>query len=620
MPRDDALVSVLLELGVPQGLVVSRWKGGDNVLETAVESARLVSLNGYIKIVLGSDGERSESLLSISAGAPSLCLYVFRPVGLDELWFLGEKAAEYLWYDAINSEASISLHSEVNLRDFEQLFPGAKVRRVEAPRHVLSPEKLRADKVHRAEAENTGEHLLGIAGLGNPAGDKKVERQAQGVYDLILHYQKMRSDTAGLGLCEDCGGPIDLLGYCPRCATREEEAPSIPRMDPRETFGNFVGGPGSRFAEAAARAVAAEPGRRYNPLVIHSRPGMGKSHLLQAVGHEIKRLRRELNITYLPLDSVDIGSSESVWTSLHQELEMADTLLIDDLQFLSGKDRFQEEIMRAINRMVTAGKQVVVTADRLPRRVPLLMDRLASRLESGLVVDIGPLDQATRLEILRRVASRGGSVVPDDVLQMVAESCPDSVSQLEGGMNRVLAFASLMGSEVTADLTREVLGPGDLTPIGEIEVRLSRSYFVEEARPERAYDLVGRQVDRGARALIFSRNNPGTVSDRLGGRKAEIYWLTEHESRGSRTVTPSLEKLMMLAEDHIHREGQSVVLLDDLHYLISNAGFEGVIRFIRSLVDEVSERQSVFMVSVSPESLKVQERSVLEREMEPIRP
>ncbi len=584
-----------------------------------MESARSASINGYVKVVLGAEGERSESILSLNAGVPSLCLHVFRPAGMDELWFLGEKAAEYLWYDASRPEASLSLHSEVYLKDFELLFPGAKVRRVEAPRHLLPPDKVKADKVRRAEPENTGEHLLGATGL-ELSGGRKAERQAQGVYDLILQYHKMRSNGAGISVCEDCGGPIDLLGYCPRCASREEEAPAIPRMDPRAAFSSFVSGPGSRFAEAAARAVAAEPGRRYNPLVIHSRQGMGKSHLLQAVGHEMKRLKRELNVVYLPLDSVDLGSTEAARASLRQELETADALLIDDIQFLAGRDRLQDDLMRAINRLISAGRQVVITADREPRRIPSMTERLSSRMESGLVVEIGPLDRATRLSILRKVASKGGSAVSDDVLELVAEACPDSVSQLESGMNRLLAFSSLMGAEITADLAREVLGPADLTPIGEIEVRESRSYIVEEARPDLAYHLVGRQADRGVRALIFSRSNPSTVRDRLGGREAEIYWLTEHESKGSRTVPPSLEKIVMLAENHIRRTGPSIVLLDDLHYLISNAGFEGVIRFVRSLVDEVSERSAVFMVSVSPDSLKVQERSVLEREMEPIRP
>jgi hypothetical protein len=615
----DAPVIVLLELGIPQGQVVSRWKGGKGILDKAVESARSASLNGFIKITLGADGERSESLLSINAGAPSLCLHVFRPAGMDELWFLGEKAAEYMWYDASRPEAAVSLHADASLKDLEQLFPGAKVRKVEAPHRALPPEKVRADKVRRAEPENTGEHLLGAAGLAGGAGNKKAERQAQGVYDLILQYHKMRSEAPGIGVCENCGGSVDLLGYCPRCASREE-ATMIPRMDSRATFASFIVGPGSRFAEAAAKAVASDPGRRYNPLVIHSRPGMGKSHLLQAMGHEMKRVHRELNVTYLPLDSAEAGPAEAARAALRQELEAADALLIDDIQLLSGRERLQEDVVRAINRLMASGKQVVMTADSEPRRIPSISERLASRMESGLIVDIGPLDRATRLGILRRVASNGGSVVADDVLDIIAEACPDSVRQLEGGMNRVLAFASLIGSEVTSNLAREVLGLVENAPAAEVQVRESRSYLVEEARPNRAYDLVARQIDGGARALIFSRSNPATVRERLGGRKAEIYWLTEHESKGEVTVPPSLEKIVMLAEDHVRRDGRSMVMLDDLHYLISNAGFEGVIRFVRSLVDQVSERPAVFMVSVSPDSLKVQERSVLEREMEPVRP
>jgi hypothetical protein len=347
---------------------------------------------------------------------------------------------------------------------------------------------------------------------------------------------------------------------------------------------------------------------------------MGKSHLLQAMGHEMKRRQREMNVTYLPLDSMDLGPAEAARTALRQELEVADALLVDDAQFLSGKEWAQEDLMRAINHLITAGKQVVITADREPRRIPSLAERLVSRLESGLVVDIGPLDRATCLGILRKMASAGGPAVPDEVLGMVAETCPDSVRQLEGGMNRVLAFASLMGSEVTASLAREVLGAAEAAPIAKTEVHEGHAYLIEEARPQRAYELVSQEIDRGVRALIFSRNNPAAVRDRLGGRQAEVYWLTEHESKGSATVLPSLEKIVMLVEDHIQKEGRSLVMLDDLHYLISNASFESVIRFVRSLVDQVSERQAVFMVSVSPDSLKVQERSVLEREMEPIRP
>jgi hypothetical protein len=206
-------------------------------------------------------------------------------------------------------------------------------------------------------------------------------------------------------------------------------------------------------------------------------------------------------------------------------------------------------------------------------------------------------------------------------MRFVAEMCPDNVRQLEGGMNRVIAFASLMRSDITLDIAREVLGhekaPGKAK---KRELAEQRSYIVEEARPEHCYELLAAKIDAGYRGLVFSRSNPVTVRERLGGRQAEIHWLTEHESAGERTVPPSLEKIVLLAEEHIRREGPSIVLLDDLHYLISNATFDGVIRFVRSLVDHVSEHPAVFVVSVSPDSLKVQERSILERELEPIKP
>jgi chromosomal replication initiator protein DnaA len=611
---------VLLELGVPQGAIVSRLNGSDGLIERVLESARSSGFTGYVKVVLAKDGDRSESIVALTAGMPTICLYVFRPLGMDEIWFLGDKAAEYLWYDACRPEASITTHADVVLKDYEQLFPGARVRRVEAPWNILPSEKVRSDKVRRADSENAAERVL--SAIGPREADKKAERQAQGVYDLILQYHKMRSDAPGINACEDCGGPVDLLGYCPRCATHDEGDQSTARMDSRATFATFVVGPGSRFAEAAARAVASDPGHRYNPLTIHGRSGLGKTHLLQAIGQQMRKGREKMNVTYLALESVDNVAVDPKHGSLRHDLETADALLLDDVQYLTGKERLQDELLRTINRLMAMGRQVVLTADRPPREIPALSDRFISRLESGLVADLGPLDQATRLAILKRVAAEGK--VPDDVLNFLSEMCPDNVRQLEGGMNRVLAFASLMGSVVTLDLAREVLGTGKAAEVtkvpAEAEVQEGRSYIVEEARPDRSYDLLGTQIDKGMKALVFSRNNPVKVSERIGGRAADIYWLTEREAKGVRTVPPSLEKIVLLAEDHIQKNEATVVMLDDLHYLISNATFEGVIRFIRSLVDQVSERRAVLMVSVSPDSLKVQERSVLERELEPVRP
>jgi archaellum biogenesis ATPase FlaH len=621
------MLSVLLELGVPQGQVVSRWKGGKGIFKEAMDRVKTASFTGYLKISLSKEGERSEGLISFGGGSPTLCLYVYQPSGMEEIWFMGEKAGEYLWYDATQAEAIISLHGEVSLRDFEQLFPGARIKRIAAPHAPLSLDRAKEEKLKSAEPGNSGEHMLGALGttMHGSADRKKVDQQAQGVYDLILQYHKMQSSDQGINACKDCGGPIDLLGYCPRCASKDDRRSVVPRMDRRFTFDSFVVGTSSRFAEAAARAVAADPGYLYNPLLIHGRSGLGKTHLLQAIGHKLKKDRAAgLNVVYMPLESLEEQVLESLGNKqgeLRQEMERADVLLIDDLQFLAGKERLQEELLRVINSLIPSGKQVVLTADRAPKEIPSLAERLTSRIESGLVVDMGQPDSATRLGILRKVVADEGLKIPEEVMGFVAEMCPDNVRQLEGGMNRVIAFASLMRSDVTLDIAREVLGheraPGKAK---KVELAERRSYIVEEPRPEHAYELLGAKIDTGFRGLVFSRSNPASVRERLGGRPAEIYWLTEHESLGERTVPPSLEKIVLLAEDHFHMEGPSIVLLDDLHYLISNATFDGVIRFVRSLVDHVSEHQAVFVVSVSPDSLKVQERSILERELEPIRP
>jgi chromosomal replication initiator protein DnaA len=620
------LVAVLLELGVPQGQVVSRWKGGEGILREALGRVKAASFTGYLKISLSKEGDRSEALLSFASGAPTFCLNVFQPYGMEEIWFLGDRATEYMFADAAQPEAVITLHGDVNLRDFEQLFPKARIKKLEAPRRPMPPAEIRQEKLRGEQGGGQrGADLLGSSATED-ADRKKVDQQAKGVYDLILQYHKMRSNVTSGGTCERCGGPVDLLGYCPKCAPGEGEPPEvlIPRMDPRFTFDSFVVGSGSRFAEAAARAVAADPGYLYNPLFIHGRTGLGKTHLLQSIGHLLKGIDASLSVTYLPLESLDEEYLQSIgnrYEGPRQELEQTGLLLIDDLQYLSGKDRVQEELLKVINKLVPTGIQIVITADRAPREIPALLERLTSRVESGLVVDIGPLDHPSRLAILQRLASDAELEIPDDVMAFVAERCPDNVRQLEGGMNRVLAFASLMRSEITLDIAREVLGTEKAVPhVRKARLEAHRSYVVEESRPELTYELMAAKLDEGYRGLVFSRSNPNSVREKIPGRKAEIYWLTEHESKKVKTVPPSLEKIVMLSEEHMRLDGPSIVVLDDLHYLISNATFEGVVRFLRAMVDTVSERQAIFVVSISPESLRLQERSIIERELESVRP
>jgi len=593
-----------MELGVPQGQVTSRRKGGEGVFKEALDSARSGAFTGYLKVVLSREGEVSEGLVAFRDGAPTLSLYVFLPLGAEEAWFFGVKAAGYLWADSERPEAVVSLHQAAGLSDLGVLFPQARLSAVEAPA-PLSPGRLRADKLASADPAYTGERFR--ASLG-PADRRRAEKQAQDVYDLILRFHQHNASDAA-PVCPECGGPLDHLGRCAACASR---ADGLPYLDPRLTFETFVPGNGSRFAEAAARAVAEEPGRRYNPLYVHGRAGLGKTHLLHAIGHRLAAEGRRA--AYLPLAALE--DPLAPLTSTEGRLEEAGVLLIDDLQALAGRERVQEELLRVLDLLLARGGQAVAAGDRPLREIPGLSDRLTSRLEAGLAVEVSAPDAKTRVAILQRAAAAKGVTVPPEVLSLVAEACPGDVRRLEGGLNRLIAFAALMRAEVTVDLAREVLGRGEG---GLPELRERHSYLVEEARPELAYALLAAQLDRGARALVFSRSNPAAVRDRLAGRAAEVYWLTEHESAGERTVRPSLEKLMLLVESFLASDKPTVVLLDDLHYLISNSNFEGVIRFVRAVVDRVTETRSVFMLSVAPDSLSVQERSVLEREMEPLR-
>ena len=178
---------------------------------------------------------------------------------------------------------------------------------------------------------------------------KRADQQAQGVYDLILQYHKLAVGGQSTDRCDRCGKPVDLLGVCPSCSSKEPETKTVPRMDRRFTFDSYVVGGNSRFAEAAARAVASDPGALYNPLFIYGGPGLGKTHLVQGIGHHIKRAKEDTNVVYLPLEIMGgdlIDSLTGPKKDLRDGLENADLLLIDDLQFLSGKEKAQEELLR----------------------------------------------------------------------------------------------------------------------------------------------------------------------------------------------------------------------------------------------------------------------------------
>ncbi|MFN8109025.1 MAG: chromosomal replication initiator protein DnaA [Thermoleophilia bacterium] len=242
------------------------------------------------------------------------------------------------------------------------------------------------------------------------------------------------------------------------------------RLQPRFTFEAFVTGPGNRFAHAAALAVAESPARAYNPLFIYGGVGLGKTHLLHAIGHFVDTNIPEMSYLYV---SVETFTNEFVnavrdgnMRSFKDRYRNVDVLLIDDIQSLQGREQTQEEFFHTFNALQEAGKQIVISSDRPPKAIATLEDRLRSRFEMGLMTDIQPPDLETRIAILRkRVLHEGYEMRDPEVLSLIAERVSSNVRALEGALTRVIALASIAGRPVTAELAAEVLQ--DLYPPGD---------------------------------------------------------------------------------------------------------------------------------------------------------
>ncbi|MBI5711402.1 MAG: chromosomal replication initiator protein DnaA [Candidatus Eisenbacteria bacterium] len=248
------------------------------------------------------------------------------------------------------------------------------------------------------------------------------------------------------------------------------------QLNPRLTFESFVVGSSNRFTHAACRGVAANPGHAYNPLFIFGGSGLGKTHLLHAVGHAVKQARPEARVYYVPAERF---TNEMIYSIQHAQTlafrnkyRSVDVLLIDDIQFLAGKESTQEEFFYTFNALRDAHKQIVVTADKPPKDIRMLEERLTSRFNQGLVTDIKQPDIETRIAILRNRCEQEGDGLrlPEDVLLLIADRIRTNIRDLEGCLVRLMAVASLTHQEITLDLADEVLQnyvnpePDQLTP------------------------------------------------------------------------------------------------------------------------------------------------------------
>jgi chromosomal replication initiator protein len=232
-------------------------------------------------------------------------------------------------------------------------------------------------------------------------------------------------------------------------------------LNPRYTFENFVIGASNRFAHAAAQRVAEEPAKAYNPLFIYGPSGLGKTHILHAIGHYVYQNFSNLNVCYVSTETFLNEFIDSIrtrgQTAFKRRYRAYDVLLVDDIQLLEGKKETQEEFFYTFNSFYEAEKQIVISSDRHPRAIATLENRLRSRFESGLITDIQPPELETRLAILRKKSEGEKVTVPEDVLELIATYVKDNIRELEGALTRLSAYASIHRVPVTNQLASVVL-------------------------------------------------------------------------------------------------------------------------------------------------------------------
>ena len=232
-------------------------------------------------------------------------------------------------------------------------------------------------------------------------------------------------------------------------------------LNPKYTFSTFVVGNNNRFAHAAALAVAEAPASSYNPLFIYGGVGLGKTHLMHAIGNEILKNNKNSKILYVTSEAFTNELINAIKDNTNDQFRnkyrSIDVLLIDDIQFIAGKERIQEEFFHTFNTLYESGKQVIMSSDKPPKDIPLLEDRLKSRFEWGIIADISNPDYETRLAILRKKAQLDNIIIDDDILSTIATRIDSNIRELEGTLNKLIAKASLTNNQITMEMAEKAI-------------------------------------------------------------------------------------------------------------------------------------------------------------------
>lgn len=338
-------------------------------------------------------------------------------------------------------------------------------------------------------------------------------------------------------------GDDELLEYREKRPSSEE----MPEMD-GYTFDRFIVGPSNKFAHAAAIAVSQNPGKAYNPLLIYGNSGLGKTHLLLAIGQTIRHNNPSAKIAYVKgeefvnqmVKSIGTGTAEN----FRQKYRNADLLLMDDIQFIAGKDSTQEEFFHTFNNIYEAGNQIVITSDRPPMEMAQLDDRLRTRFEWGLMADIQPPDLETRMAITRNKAAQLGLILSDDAVEYIATNITSNIRQLEGVIKRLTAYKEILDDVITIDSVKraikDVIRIGTYTPTPDIIIRETARYYSLKEEDLRGQNRSKNMTMARQVSMYLMRSLTGLSLKDIG---------THYEDRNHATVLSSIRKVEQLLKN-----------------------------------------------------------------------
>ena len=347
----------------------------------------------------------------------------------------------------------------------------------------------------------------------------------------------------------------------------QQPRPHHSSLNPRYTFDSFVVGSANRLAHAACQAVAEKPARAYNPLFVYGGVGLGKTHLLHAIGNAC--YSRGLNVLYVSSEEFTNEIINAIRThttqAFREKYRSADVLLVDDIQFIAGKESTQEEFFHTFNTLHGQDKQIIVSSDRPPKSLVTLEERMRSRFEWGLAADIQPPDLETRLAILRAKAENSGRCIPDGILETIARRVQSNIRELEGALNRILAFADLSGQQLTPQLVevaladllpqRQEIMPGKILELVAREWKITEDELLGRDRSQKVAEP--RQV-----AMYLMRKETDAslpqIGEVLGGRDHTTVMYAIEKISNKIETTADLRKRVISVKQQLY--GQSAVV------------------------------------------------------------